>query len=160
MDTTTAPGSAMDAPGVRSGNTLLWRGALLTALAAVLFPRLNAVLHEGQAFWQLDREGAIGIPAILVVTFALFATVGRWACRDNNTDNRPAKTALVCGILSLLGVVAFFVSAPIVLGGLALTLGLEGVPRAATEGKRAHAVAATALGTVAVLAGAIIWLLA
>jgi hypothetical protein len=26
---------------------------IVTAVAAVLFPRLNAVLHEGQAFWQM-----------------------------------------------------------------------------------------------------------
>jgi hypothetical protein len=57
-------------------------------------------------------------------------------------------------------VVAFFVSAPIVLGGLAATLGLEGMRRAAFEGNRRSAVAAIVLGSVAVLAGAIIWLAA
>jgi hypothetical protein len=164
METTTAPvgGSTtmMRARGVRSEKTTLWRGAVLTALAAVLFPRLNAVLHENQAFWQLDTEAAVLIPIVVTVTLVLFALVGRWAWRRENTRNRPAKAGLASGILALVGVVAFFVSAPIVLGGLALTLGLEGTRRAASEGRRRQALAAIVLGTVAGLAGAIIWLVA
>jgi len=162
VDTTTAPGAAtmMHARAVRSTKTTLWRGAVLTALAAVLFPRLNAVLHENQAFWQLDTEAAVGIPLIVAATLTLFALLGRWAWRRDNTRNRPATAGLACGILALVGAVAFFVSAPIVLGGLALTLGLEGTRRAPDEGRRRHALAASVLGTVAVLVGAAIWLVA
>jgi len=159
VDVTTAPdASALQTAAVRSETRSLWWGALLTAAAAVLFPRLNAVLHEGQAIYQLDREAAVGIPAIIVGTIALFGLLGRWALASDDSRNRPAKVGLVCGILALVGVLVFFVSAPIVLGGFAVTLGLEGVRRAAYEGKRRPAVAATALGSVAALAGAIIWL--
>jgi hypothetical protein len=144
--------------GTSAAAGMLRRGAVLTALAAVLFPRLNAVLHEHQAFWQLDTEAAVLIPAIIAATVALFALVGRWAVHHHGAANRSAKAGLTCAILALVGVVAFFVSTPIIVGGLALTLGLEGKQRAALNGKRRHAIAAIALGALAVLAGAGIWL--
>jgi hypothetical protein len=144
--------------GVRSEMRALWIGAVLTALAAVLFPRLNAVLHNNQALWELDAEAAVLIPLIVAVTLALFALVGSWAWRGKETRNRPAKVGLACGILGPVGVLAFFVSAPIIIGSLALTLGFEGTRHAASEGKRGHAVAAIILGTVAVLGGAAIWI--
>jgi hypothetical protein len=133
--------------GVQSATTL-WQGAVLTAIAAVLFPRLNAVVHDGQAFWQLDTEAAILIPVIVVVTLALFASVGRWAW-----SHRTADVAVGSAIVSVLGVVAFWVSAPIVFGGLAVTLGWEARRRGAKR-----ALAATVVGAIAVLAGAVIWL--
>ena len=40
---------------------------MLTAAAAVLFPRVHAVTYQHQAIWQLDREAAILIPASLAV---------------------------------------------------------------------------------------------
>ena len=134
----------------------LWRGAAVTAVAAVLFPRLNAVLHEGQAFWQVDTEAAVLIPIIVALTLALFAAVGSWAWRGER--NRPATVALACGVLAIAGVVAFFVSAPIVFGGLAVTLGAEGRRRSVSEGKATRALGALVLGTVAVIGGAAIWL--
>jgi hypothetical protein len=142
----------------RSDRAPLWVGGALTAVAAVLFPRLNAVLHDNQALWEVDREAAVLIPVIVSATLALFALVAGWAWRGERTRNRPAKVGLACGILGPVGVLAFFVSAPIILGGLALTLGLEGNRRAGLEGKRRHAVAAIVLGVVAVLVGAAIWL--
>ena len=142
----------------RSEKALLWRGAALTAVAAVLFPRLNAVLHEHQAFWQLDTEAAVLIPIVVAVTVLVFAVLGSWAWRGEGAPNRPARIGLVTGIVALVGVVAFFVSAPILLGGLALTLGLEGSKRAGVEGERRRAHAAIVLGALAVLVGAAIWL--
>lgn len=133
-------------------------GALLTAAAAVLFPRLNAVLHDGQALWELDAEAAAFIPIIIGITLVIFATLGRWSWRVETSTNRAARTGLVCGILGLLGIVAFWISAPIIFGGLALTLGLEAVRRATLAGRRGEAVAATTLGAVAVLTGAGIWI--
>jgi hypothetical protein len=135
----------------------LRQGAVLTAVAAVLFPRLNAVLHEGQAFWQLDREAAVLIPVIIAATLALFATVGRWAMGSTGR-NRTADIALATGVVSVLGIVAFWVSAPIVFGGLASTLGLGGLRRATEEGKATRALAATVLGLFGMAAGAVIWL--
>ena len=51
----------------------------------------------------------------------------------------------------------FFLSAPIVLGGLGTTLGIEGLRRAKTEGRGALAIAAIAVGSVSVAVGASFW---
>jgi hypothetical protein len=56
----------------------------------------------------------------------------------------------------VLGVVAFFVSAPIVFGGLAATLGLEGRRRSQSRARRATA--AVVVGLVACLGGTALWL--
>jgi hypothetical protein len=148
---------------VRPQKTILWGGAAATALAAVFFPHLEAVKNEDRPLWELwphDREGLILVPLIILVTLALFALLGGWAWSESGTRNRPAKVGLVCGILGLVGVLAFFLSAPIILGGLALTLGVEGRRRAGTEGRGTRALAAIVLGAVAVVVGAGIWVLA
>lgn len=68
------------------------------------------------------------------------------------------RVGLGCGILAIVGFVAFFLNVPIIVGGLAITLGREGTRRAASEGKRGQSVAAIILGTIAALACAAIWL--
>jgi hypothetical protein len=60
-------------------------------------------------------------------------------------------------LLAVVGVLAFFVSAPIVLGGLAATLGLEG-RRRTEEGRSRTATAAVVLGVLACLGGTALWL--
>ena len=93
---------------------------------------------------------------MILVTIALFAFVGRWAWEDTRARNRPAKVGLVCGFLGLVGVVAFWLSAPIIFGGLAVTLGAEGRHRAAGEGRGRLATAAIVVGAVACAVGAAI----
>jgi hypothetical protein len=153
--TTTTPTS-----GTRTNETgdtsTVWKGAGLTAFAAVLFPRLNAVLHEDQKIWQLDREAAILIPLIVLVVLVLFATVGRLAWRAPR--NRPATASLICGVLAVLGIVAYWISAPIIFGGLAFMLGTEGLRRAPDQQRRVLALAGTTLGALGVLAGAALWI--
>ncbi len=139
---------------------VLWIGAAATAVAAVLFPRLQAVIHEDVAIWELDSEARVLAPLIVVLTLTLFGLVGRWAWRSESRTNRPAKVALVSALLGLVGVVAFFLSVPIILGGLAVTLGLEGRRRAAEEGRERYALVGTIVGAVAFAVGAAIWLLA
>ena len=148
---------------VRPKRTILWVGAAATALAAVFFPHLETVKNEDRLLWELwphDREGMILVPLIIVLTIVLFALLGGWAWSESGTRNRPAKVAIVCGILGLVGVLAFFVSAPIILGGLAVTLGMEGRRRAATEGRGTQSLAAIVLGAIAFVVGAGIWVLA
>ena len=144
----------------RSKKRVLWIGAVATAIAAVLFPRLQAVIHEDVAIWELDSEAQVLDPLIVVLTLALFGLLGSWAWRSKSGTSRPAKVALVSGVLGLVGVVAFFLSVPIILGGLAVTLGVEGTRRAAQEGRGRYALVGTILGAVAFVVGAAIWLLA
>jgi len=143
---------------------LLWAGAAVTACAAIFFPRIEGIRNSDDSWWRLvtfpvpqDTEGLILVPLVILVTIALFATVGRWAWADASGGNRPAKVGLVCALLGLLGVLAFFLSAPIILGGLGATLGIEGRRRRDTEGRGTLAAAAIAVGAAAFAVGAAIW---
>jgi len=135
--------------------THLWKGAGLTAAAAILFPRLNAVMYEHEKIWQFDGEDRVLAPLVVAVALALFAVVGSIAWRG--TRNRPALAGLVFAILAVLGVVAYWISAPIMLGGLAVTLGVEG-RRRAERGRARIATVAIAIGGLATAAGATLWL--
>ena len=141
---------------------MLWAGAAVTAVSAVFFPHLEAVKNEDRPIWEFwphDREGMILVPLIIVITIALFALLGGWAWSRRITSNRPAKVGLVCAILGLVGVLAFWLSAPIILGGLGFTLGLEGRRRAEAEGRGRQAGAAVVVGALAFAVGAGIWVL-
>jgi hypothetical protein len=162
----TVPASTQETRA-RRNRTLLWRGAFATAAAALFFPKIEAIRNDDAPLWELavffapgDREGLILVPLVILLTVALFALVGGWAWRDSGAPNRPARVGLVAGILGLAGVLAFFLSAPIIFGGLAVTLGLEGRRRATTEGRATEAIAAIAVGAVAFLVGAGIWVFA
>jgi hypothetical protein len=135
-----------------------WRAAAVTAFAAVLFGRLNAALYDNERIYQLDREAAVLIPIVVAVALALFAVVSSRALRASAKTNSPARAALVCGILAPLSLVIFWLSLPIILGGLALTLGSEGLKRSQAEGGRRRALAAMALGALAAAANAVFWL--
>ena len=154
----------MEARQARSTRTLLWAGAAITACAAVFFPRIEGIRSDDESWWTLltffvpdDTEGLVLVPLVIVLTIALFAIVGRWAWDDSAARNRPAKVGFVCGLLGLLGVLAFFISAPIVFGGLGVTLGVEGQRRSEAEGRGRLAVAAIAVGAVSFGLGAAIW---
>jgi hypothetical protein len=136
----------------------------VTAFAAIFFPRIQGIREDDDSWWRLvwffvpqDLEGMILVPLVILLTIGLFALVGRWAWRDLGARNRPAKTGLVCSLLGVAGVVVFWLSGPIILGGLGTTLGLEGRRRAAAEGRAAMATAAVAVGIIAFAIGASIW---
>jgi len=138
----------------------LWVGAGLTAIAAVLFPRLEAVKNEDVAIWDLDGEAFVLGPLVVALTLALFAVLGRWAWRDQHRTNRPARVSSIVSPLGLLGVLVFFLSAPIILGGLGVTLGVEGRRRANEQGRGTRASIGVIVGAVAFVVGAAIWLFA
>src|SRR5262245_49688749 len=145
--------STVSTPHTRSQ---LWTGAWLTAAAALFFPRVNAVIYDGEKIWQLDPEARIMAPMVVAVALLVFAAIGPWAWRGHR--NRPARVGLVVGVVAIVGILAYWISAPIIFGGLALTLGLEGLRRA-DEGRRGEALAAVAVGGLACLVGAVFWLL-
>jgi hypothetical protein len=135
--------------------TPLWQGALVTGVLAGLAPRVNAVIYDHEHIWHLDPEARVLLPIVVALPFVLAATVGLWAW--HGTRNRPAVAGLVLSIVAVVGVLAFFVSAPIVFGGIAATLGLEG-RRRADEGRARMATVAVVVGFLSCLGGAILWL--
>jgi hypothetical protein len=126
---------------------LRWAG-LLTLVAAV----------GSENGGRLDREEAIFLLVVVAVTIALFGLLARWAVHAPAGSGRPAKVGLVCSVLGLVGILAFFVSAPIILGGLGATLGYEARKRAAVAGHGRMALAAVVIGGVAAVTGMVIWL--
>ncbi len=135
--------------------TRLWQGALATGVLAGLAPRVNAVIYDHEHIWHLDPEARVLLPIVVALPLVLASTVGLWAWRGPR--NRPAAVGLVLSFVAVLGVVAFFVSAPIVFGGLAATLGVEG-RRRADERRGRMATFAVVLGIVACLGGTALWL--
>jgi hypothetical protein len=147
-------------------STLLWVGAAITALAAVFFPRIQGIRDRDESWWRLawffvpqDLEGVILVPVVILLTLGLFALLGRWAWKDTDGRNRPARVGFVSSLFGFVGVVAFFLSAPIILGGLGTTLGLEGRRRARTRGRGSLAAAAIVIGILSFGFGAAIWVL-
>lgn len=135
--------------------TRLWQGALATGVLAGLAPRVNAVIYDHERIWHLDPEARFLLPIVVALPFVLAATVGRWAWRGPR--DRTARTGLVLSLVAVVGVLAFFVSAPIVFGGVAATLGIEGRRRADEDGARTATVAVM-LGVLACLGGTALWL--
>lgn len=123
-----------------------------------LFPRLNAVIYQHVPIWRLDSDARVLLPAVLLLSLLVFATLGRWAWRAGGHTNRPARVGLVTGVLGIIGVLVFFVGLPMLLGGLAVTLGIEGRLRAASEARLRSASLAIGPGLVAALIYAAIWL--
>ena len=143
------------APTQVGSTATFWKAAGVTAFASVLFPRLNAVLHNDQKIWDLDPEAQVLAPLVVMIALAIFALIGRPLWRGRGTT--PGTASLVTGVLALVGIIAFWISAPIILGGLAATLGYEGMRRGDQAG-RGRAITGLVLGAVAAVAGATTWL--
>jgi hypothetical protein len=147
--------TTVTAPTTTRSTTLLWQGALATGVLAGLAPRVNAVIYDHEHIWHLDPEARVLFPIVVALPLLLAATVGLWAWRG--PLNRPALVGLVLSVVAVLGVLAFFISAPIVFGGTAATLGMEG-RRRAEEGRSRMATAAVVVGILACLGGTAFWL--
>ncbi len=144
--------------GDRAAMTRVWWAGLLTLAAAAGFPRLNDYISPSENGGRLDREELIGLIAIAAATVLLFGVLARWAVQAPPDSGRPATVGLVCSILGLAGILLFWVSAPIILGGLGATLGYEARRRRALAGHGRMAFAAVVIGGVAALIGIVVWL--
>jgi hypothetical protein len=157
-DATGGDATAPQGP-VRAATTRLWWAGLLTLVAAIGFPRLNDYLSSSENGGRLDREEVVFLIVIAAVTLLLFGVLARWAVHAPADSGRPARVGLICSILGLVGILAFFVSAPIILGGLGAALGYEARRRSAVAGHGRIALAALVIGGMAAVTGMAIWLL-
>jgi uncharacterized membrane protein YhaH (DUF805 family) len=145
-------------PSGRAARTRLWWAGLLTLVAAAGLPRLNDYISPSENGGRLDRAELIFLIVIAVVTVLLFGVLARWAVQAPPDSGRPARVGLVCSVLGLVGILAFYLSAPIILGGLGATLGYEARKRRVLAGHGRMAVAALVIGGVAALIGIVVWL--
>ena len=70
---------------------------------------------------------------------------------ESSDDNKPSRSGLVLGVLSVLLLPGFWTGLPIVLGVPALVLGAEGQARSATQGHGSEATAAVVLSVAALV---------
>jgi hypothetical protein len=70
---------------------------------------------------------------------------------DTGGDNKPARHALILGVLSLVTIVVFWTGLPFALGVPALALAATGRARAPQEGHGGQATAAAVLATLAIV---------
>jgi hypothetical protein len=143
--------TTLDKPAVSTAS--FWQAAGATAVAALLFPRLNAVMYDHEKIWQLDSEARVLAPLVIVVALAIFAAVGRLLWRSP----RSATASLVIGIVAVIGILAYWLSVPIILGGLAATIGAESLRRGDTG--RGRALTGVVLGALTIVSGAALWLI-
>lgn len=142
----------------RAARIRVWWAGLLTLVAAVGLPRLNDYISPSENGGRLDREELVFLVVIAAVTVLLFGVLARWAVQAPPDSGRPATVGLVCSVLGLVGILAFWVSAPILLGGVGATLGYEARQRAPIAGHGRMALAALVIGGVAALIGIVVWL--
>jgi hypothetical protein len=125
----------------------------LTAVTAVLiFAALafgylsNDEDGEGDVIsWLIVSAVASVIAALLLMRFVP-ATES-----DPDGANKPARRALILGVLSVLTIVIFWTGLPFALGVPALALAATGRARAPQEGHGGQATAAAVLGALAIV---------
>jgi hypothetical protein len=118
----------------------------------------DLVIHSAAGSFRNDWEGwgvALENTAFVAITGAVVVglTYGIFARRalqaPQNGPNRPAKAALIAGILSVAAYGAFPLWAPFLVAPAAVLLGREGLRRAtAGHGRRGYALTGTILGLV------------
>jgi hypothetical protein len=95
--------------------------------------------------WLIVSAVASLIAALLLMRFVPATEA------EPSGDNKPARRALVLGVLSLITVAVFWTGLPFALGVPALALAATGQARAPQEGHGGQATAAAVLATVAIV---------
>lgn len=96
---------------------------------------------------QVVAFAAVAGALAVVLTFGVLVRRGLRTAADGR--NRPARAALLVGVVGILSYVLFFTGAPAILGAGAITLGLQGLRQARDGmGRRRAAVAGLVLGAV------------
>ncbi len=96
--------------------------------------------------WLIVSAVASVIAAVLLMRFVPAIEA------DPDTDNKPARRALILGVLSVVAVVVFWTGLPFALGVPTLALAASGSARAPQQGHGGQATAAAALAAFAIVA--------
>jgi hypothetical protein len=95
--------------------------------------------------WLIVSAVASLIAALLLMRFVPASEAGP------SDDNKPARRALILGVLSLITVAVFWTGLPFALGVPALALAATGQARATQEGHGGQATAAAVLAALAIV---------
>ena len=95
--------------------------------------------------WLIDSAVASLIAALLLMRFVPASEA------DPSGDNKPARRALILGVLSFITIAVFWTGLPFALGVPALALAATGQARAPQEGHGGQATAAAILATLAIV---------
>ena len=131
------------------------RRTLAAATAVLIFVALlfayvldvtNNEEGEGDVVgWLIVSAVASLIAALLLMRFVPATEA------EPSGDNKPARRALILGVLSLIAVAVFWTGLPFALGVPALALAATGQARAPQEGHGGQATAAAVLATLAIV---------
>jgi len=137
----------MEALRTTSRQTLAVATAVLI-FAALAFAYVVGVSddEEGDVVgWLIVSALASLIAAALLLRFVPASE------SDPDGDNKPARHALILGVLSLVTIVVFWTGLPFALGVPALALAATGRDRAPQQGHGGQATAAAVLAALAIL---------
>lgn len=135
----------------------LSRRTLAAATAVLIFAAL-AFAYFLDVTDNEDGEGdVVGwliVSAVAsLITAALLLRFVPASEADQDRDNKPARRALMLGVLSVVTLVVFWTGLPFALGVPALALAATGRARAPQEGHGGQATAAAVLASLAVVLG-------
>jgi hypothetical protein len=127
--------------------------ALAVATAVLIFVALFfAYVVDVTSNGSGDVGGWLFVSVVAsLIAAALLVRYVPAAASDPDLDNKPARRALLFGILALIAFPAFWLGLPFVLGVPALVLAAEGQARAPDQGRGAEAVAASAVSLLALI---------
>jgi hypothetical protein len=100
--------------------------------------------------WLIVSAVSSAIAAALLIRFVPATEA------DPDTDNKPARRALILAVLSVVTFVVFWTGLPFAFGVPALALAATGSARAPQQGHGGQATAATALATLAIVAAIVL----
>lgn len=144
----------MDALRTLSRPTLAAATAALIFVALAFGYVLDVTNNEGGdsdvVGWLIVSTVASAIAAVLLMRFVPATEA------DPDTDNKPARRALILGVLSVVTVLVFWTGLPFALGVPALALAASGSARAPQQGHGGQATAAAALAGLAIVAAIVL----
>jgi hypothetical protein len=93
----------------------------------------------------------IGGIVLTLVSLAVMAAIFlRLIPRQHEPDARPARVALILGVVAIVTILVFWTALPFAFGAGAIALGLIGRDIGAATGRQGHSTAAIVLGVLAI----------
>lgn len=133
--------------------SVVFRVGVAVAVAVILIRTVGGNFANEWEGWGtfLTQASAATVEGVLwaVLTFGLLVRIGLRS--GSGGHNRPARAAMLGGVLGILSFAVFFTGAPVVVGAGAVMLAFEGLRRARSGmGGRAAAGAGLVLGAVTI----------